>query len=163
MPVIKANTFFSQKKFSGPTIILDGLSTPDNIGSIMRLAGNIGCKRLVFTERIELNQTKINKIARNSLKYFDIEFMTYKEIQDSFENLIAIETSSESKNIFNTILPQSSAFIVGNEKRGISENLLAHCVKHIYIPMPGNVKSLNVSHALSVGLFEWYRQNYSSQ
>jgi len=158
MTVIKANTFFSQLDFNGPTIILDGISTPDNIGSIMRLAGNIGCKTIVFTERIELNQTKIHKIARNSLKYIDIVFMTYKEIQNSFKNLIAIETTSESESIYNTILPTISTFIVGNEKRGISEELLAFTSKQIYIPMPGNVKSLNVSHALSISLFEWYRQ-----
>ena len=158
MSVIKANIFFKQKEFTGPTIVLDGISTPENIGSIMRLAGNIGCKRLVFTERVELNQTKINRIARNSLKYIDIVFLTYREIKETLTNLIAIETCSESSNIFETKLPLNATFIIGNEKRGISEELIEISQQQVYIPMPGNVKSLNVSHALSIGLFEWYRQ-----
>jgi len=161
MSIIKANSFFKQQDFDGPIIILDGLQTPDNIGSILRLAGNIGCKKVVITERVELNQTKIEKIARNSLKYLEVIFMTYQEISDSFQNLIAIETSSKAKDIYNVQLPLNACFIVGNEKFGISEELLKITNQQVYIPMPGNVKSLNVSHALSIGLFEWYRQNHS--
>lgn len=161
MPTIKANTFFKQQAFDGPTIILDGLQTPDNIGSILRLAGNIGCKKVIITEQLNLNQTKIEKIARNSMQYLKVQFMSYQAIASEFEYLIAIETSSEAQSIYDTALPLNAAFIVGNEKFGTAEELLAMTQKQIYIPMPGSVKSLNVSHALSVTLFEWYRQNYS--
>ena len=160
MPVIKANTFFRQEDFDGPSIILDGLATPDNIGSVLRLAGNMGCKRVILTERIELKQTKIERIARNSLQYVSIEFMTYQEIADSFQNIVAIETTSEATSLYQTKIPKEATFIVGNEKRGISEELLKITNQQVYIPMPGQVKSLNVSHALSVTLFEWYRQNF---
>lgn len=160
MKVIKANTFFEQQEFEGPTIILDGLLTPDNIGSIFRLAGNIGSKQVVITERQELNETKIRKIARNSLQYIKILFLTYDEIIETFKNLIAIETCSKSKNIYECKMLQNASFIVGNEKYGISPELLKHCKQHVFIPMPGQVKSLNVSHALAIGVFEWYRQNF---
>ncbi len=162
MSIIKANSFFTQHDFNGPVIILDGLLTPENIGSALRLAGNIGCKKVVVTERMELKQTRIEKIARNSLQYLEIIFLTYKEISDQFDNLIAIETTSESENIYKITLPLESVFIVGNEKYGISEELLNIVKQKVFIPMPGSVKSLNVSHALSIALFEWYRQNISS-
>ena len=160
MDVVKANLFFDSKEFEGPVIILDGLLTPENIGSALRLAGNIGCKKVIITERIELTQTRIERIARNSLQYLEILFLTYKEISETFDNLIAIETTSNAKNIYDCSLPLESAFIVGNEKYGISEDLLKLTQKQIFIPMPGKVKSLNVSHALSISLFEWYRQHY---
>ena len=160
MSIIKANTFFDKHiEFEGPTIILDGLITPDNIGAVLRLAGNIACKQVIITERIELKQTKIEKIARNSMQYVEIRFMSYSEIVQTFSHLIAIETSSNAKNIYNSTLPLNSTFIVGNEKYGISEELLTLVQEEIYIPMPGKVKSLNVSHALAITLFEWYRQN----
>jgi tRNA G18 (ribose-2'-O)-methylase SpoU len=161
MSVIKANTFFKQSDFDGPVIILDGLLTPDNVGSVFRLAGNIGCKRVVLTERVELAQTKIEKIARNSLQYLKIEFLSYQEIATEFKNIIAIETTNKATDLYETKLPKEATFIVGNEKRGISEELLKYTNRQIFIPMPGQVKSLNVSHALSVVLFEWYRQNFS--
>jgi len=161
MSIIKANTFFEQQKFVGPVIILDRLQTPDNIGSALRLAGNIGCKKVIVTEQFELSQNKIERIARNSLQYLEIEFMNYNEISKSFKHLVAIETSSESKNIYESKLPINSTFIVGNERMGISEELLELTNQQIFIPMPGQVKSLNVSHALSISIFEWYRQNFT--
>jgi len=164
MSIIKANTFFEQQEFDGPVIILDDLLTPDNIGSALRLAGNIGCKKVVITKqldnRLQLSQNRINKIARNSLQYLELIFLTYDQIAEQFDNLVAIETSSDAKNIYQSTLSLSSTFIVGNEKHGISPELLKLCKQQIYIPMPGNVKSLNVSHALSITLFEWYRQNH---
>ena len=164
MSIIKANTFFRQQSFDGPIIVLDNLLTPDNIGSTLRLAGNIGCKKVILTQQLnnhlQLSQNKIQKIARNSLQYLELLFLTYEEIVRQFDNLVAIETSSHAKNIYKSKLPLSSTFVVGNEKYGISTELLKHCKQQVYIPMPGNVKSLNVSHALSIALFEWYRQNF---
>jgi len=159
MGIIKANNFFKQNDFFGPNIIIDGLTSPDNIGSILRLAGNIGCKRVILTETIDFTQNKIKKIARNSIQYIAIEHMTYKEIQENFNNLVAIETTSEANNIYETNFLKDITFIVGNEKRGISNELLKITNQQVFIPMPGHVKSLNVSHALSIALFEWYRQN----
>jgi len=160
MGVVKANLFFKSQIIKGPVIILDGLLTPENIGSALRLAANIACQKIIITERVELKQSKIERIARNSLQYLEIVFLTYKEISEQFNHLIAIETCSEAKNIYKTTLPIDVAFIVGNEKYGISEELLSRTHQQVFIPMPGPVKSLNVSHALSIALFEWYRQNY---
>jgi tRNA G18 (ribose-2'-O)-methylase SpoU len=160
MTVVKANHFFDQEDFTGPVIIADRIQTPENIGSILRIAGNIGCKKVVLTEALEITKTKIEKIARNSMQYLETEILSFDEIAKRYQPLIAIETSDKACNIYETNLPREAAFIVGNEKYGISEELLKLCETHVYIPMPGQVKSLNVSHALSVGLFEWYRQNF---
>ena len=162
MTVIKANHFFKNQDFIGPVIIADRIQTPDNVGSILRLAGNIGAKKVIFTENLEINQTKIEKIARNSLQYLEIEILSYKAIAEQYKNIVAIETSSSATNLYETKLEKELAFVVGNEKYGASEELLNLCQKHVYIPMPGNVKSLNVSHALSITLFEWYRQNFET-
>jgi len=55
-------------------------------------------------------------------------------------------------------LPEKMVLVLGNEKFGMSEKILMQCQEIRYIPMPGKIKSMNVSHAASVGLFEWYRQ-----
>ncbi|MBN2669101.1 MAG: TrmH family RNA methyltransferase [Bacteroidales bacterium] len=158
--VIKANRFFNTQVFEGPVIIADGVQTPDNLGAIFRLAGNIGCPKVVLTERSSLSSIKVEKIARNSLQYIQIVQMTYQEIQAHFPVLLAVETSSDAQNIYQTKLPKELAIVVGNERFGIAPEMIEFCTIQTYIPMPGNVKSLNVSHALSIALFEWYRQNF---
>ena len=50
------------------------------------------------------------------------------------------------------------AFIVGSERDGLSNELLKQCDVVVYIPVPGPTRSLNVSHAAAVALFEWQRQ-----
>jgi len=50
------------------------------------------------------------------------------------------------------------ALIVGNEINGINPLLLQKVQLSVHIPVTGSVKSLNVSHAAAVCLFEWLKQ-----
>ena len=50
------------------------------------------------------------------------------------------------------------AIIMGNEHRGISDEINEIVDKHIYIPMRGMIQSLNVSVATAVILYEAQRQ-----
>ena len=47
---------------------------------------------------------------------------------------------------------------MGNEHRGISDEIIEQVDKHIYIPMRGMIQSLNVSVATAVILYEAQRQ-----
>ena len=69
----------------------------------------------------------------------------------------------KSNDIYETELPADAAFIVGNESHGIHEEILNQCDMVVYIPIPGPTRSLNVSHAASVALFEWYRQQINAK
>ena len=58
--------------------------------------------------------------------------------------------------------PERSAcicFLFGSESRGVRRELLEQCDRLVYIPSPGPMKSLNVSQAVAVVLFECIRQN----
>ena len=72
--------------------------------------------------------------------------------------IVAIETADNATCIYETLLPENVAFIVGSESHGLSNELLAQCDMVVYIPVPGPTRSLNVSHAAAVALFEWQRQ-----
>src|SRR5665648_19596 len=47
---------------------------------------------------------------------------------------------------------------LGNERNGLPEEILQKCHQKVHIPMTGKCKSMNVSHALAVAIFEWQRQ-----
>jgi len=72
---------------------------------------------------------------------------------------IALETSPESSNLYNEVLPEKMALMVGSERSGIPVDVNYPNQQNIHIPMHGMVKSMNVSHAASVCLFEWVRQH----
>ena len=50
------------------------------------------------------------------------------------------------------------AFVVGNERFGLSESLLGECDLCVEIPMRGQKNSLNVANSLSIATFEVTRQ-----
>jgi len=95
---------------------------------------------------------------------FDNIRLTFISPEDFFSQLnpeyvlAAIETSEDSQNLYSTRLPEKIAFILGNEKHGLPEEILKKCPLKLHIPMTGKCKSMNVSHALAVTMFEWQRQ-----
>jgi len=75
-----------------------------------------------------------------------------------YQPLYALEITSESKDIFQTELSGMFSIVVGNERQGISQELLDICSAAIHVPMYGGNGSMNVAHALAIALYEWRRQ-----
>jgi len=158
--------FFSNQKVSSlpndvrPIIIADSFSTPSNIGSIIRLGANIGVSKVIVLNASQLRDSKIKKTAGAAIQHVELVFAETKELPELIPDgyvLTGIETVEGATSIFDP-LPQKVAFAMGNEKFGLSDDLLQMCDDFRFIPMPGTIKSMNVSHAASVCLFECYRQ-----
>jgi tRNA G18 (ribose-2'-O)-methylase SpoU len=145
-----------------PIVIGYKIKTPENIGSIIRLADNVGCKEVFFIPETEaLRKSKIKKTAASSFNSLKWSFCSIEDLNTKIPDdykWIAIETSSDSVNIFSTQLPKKLVFMVGNEISGIDLKVLELCNKTVHIPLFGKNTSMNVSHALAVAIFEWQRQ-----
>ncbi len=162
---IKSRELFQNRKYrieTAPLIIAVKIKTPQNIGNIIRLADNIGCEKIIFIDNKPYPKvSKIKITASSSLNSVKWEFLSPDEIKDIIPNnytVYAVETSADSENIYDISFSKKSVFIVGNEIRGIDNDILKLSDKIIHIPMTGKNKSMNVSHAFSVVLFEWLRQ-----
>ena len=169
MTYIKSNDLFERiptetlfQHIPRPMILADQLMTPDNIGSMIRLADNIGATEVCFLgEEQEHNLTKIRHAAassRDNIRWYFTEETDLRKIVPEGKAIVAIETADNATCIYDTELPKDVAFIVGSERHGIREELLKQCDLTVYIPVPGPTRSLNVSHAAAVALFEWQRQ-----
>lgn len=138
------------------------MKTPENLGSIIRTAANIGVKRILVVEDGEsLNEVKLKRVARSALQYVDLEYIgvgNWSSKLDTDFVAVALETSPQSANIYQTQLPDKMALLLGNEQMGLPDEVIAQCAMSVHIPMPGAVKSMNVSHAATVASFEWMRQ-----
>ncbi len=150
-------------KISKPVVVADNLRTPENMGSVLRLAANIGAEKVLFVKRSdELPRNwKIKKTASGADEKISWQFVTFEELKEHIPvdyQIIAIETSDTAVNLYETSLPEKCAFVIGHEVYGIGEKLLAMAGKTVYIPIPGVISSLNVTHALWIVLFEWFRQ-----
>jgi len=159
---LKTNEIYND--FARPVIIADNLRTPENMGSVLRLAGNIGAEKVLFINDNKDNivrNWKIKKTASGAEKKVNWKIISQNELLENIPKgykIVAIETSENSQNIFETELPGKIAFIVGNEVFGINDDLLKLAEIPVFIPVPGQISSLNVTHALSIALFEWLRR-----
>lgn len=158
---LETNQFY--KLNQRPIIIADNLRTPENMGAVLRLAGNVGAVLTLFISDIPLNfkPYKIKRTASGAYEKCAWRIITLQELPQYIPSdyiTVALETSSNATSIYSTPLPEKIALIVGNELYGIGSELMQMAQLKVYIPLPGQIYSLNVTHALSVGLFEWYRQ-----
>lgn len=165
---LNANRFFVTNKYPqtpeniAPIIIACGLKTPENIGHLIRVAGNAGSQKVMVVHSGKLfRSTKIDRIAGAANSVVDCRFCTINELHylltEDYE-IIALETAPRSTNLFETTLPVKMALMIGNETAGIPAELLNMASRMIHIPVTGKIKSLNVSHAAAICLFEWSRQ-----
>ena len=169
MSYLKSNDLFERipteeiyRHVPRPMILADHLMTPDNLGAMIRLADNIGATEMCFLgSEDEHRLGKVRRAAassRDNIRWYFTEESDLHKIVPQGKTIVAIETSDNATCIYDTPLPEDVAFIVGSERNGIQEDLLTQCDMVVYIPVPGPTRSLNVSHAAAVALFEWQRQ-----
>ena len=169
MSYLKSNDLFDKlnpetlyERLPHPILIADHLMTPDNLGAMIRLADNIGASEVCFLGNEEEHRLgKVRRAAassRDNIRWYFSEETDLHQIVPKGKKIVAIETANNATCIYDTPLPEDIAFIVGNERNGLSDGLLDQCDMVVYIPVPGPTRSLNVSHAAAVALFEWQRQ-----
>jgi len=159
-------SFFSDKQYSGfkdkPLVSIWNIKNAENLGHIIRLVDNIGGEDVfLIEESFILRKSYIKRIAGMSyshIKVHSVSFAEFLKIIPEGYSLVAIETSEGSKNIYDVKLSSKIAFLLGNESYGIPSEVIKQCSQSVYIPMIGKNKSMNISHALTVSLFEWQRQ-----
>lgn len=169
MSYLKSNDLFERipteeiyQRIPRPIVIADHLMTPDNLGAMIRLADNIGATEMCFLgSEADHRLGKVRRAAassRDNIRWYFTEETDLHKIVPNGKSIVAIETTDDATCIYDTKLPEDVAFIVGSESQGIREELLKQCDMVVYIPVPGPTRSLNVSHAAAVALFEWQRQ-----
>ncbi len=149
-------------------IVLFEPEIPPNTGNIIRLCANTGAKlHLIHPLGFDMNE---KSLRRAGLDYIDQSIIHhYDNYQDYIdkcgtESLYAISTKGiqtySERNFIN-----GDSFIFGPETRGLPESILGAFDpdKILRIPMLGNSRSLNLSNASAIILYEAYRQqNFSS-
>ena len=132
-----------------PIIVADGLRTPENVGALIRLAANVGCKTVCLVGAGEMKESKIRKTACMAWDY--VRLIRVADA-DALRAVIPADYEMLAD------VPRRVALVVGSEVHGVSDEVLALCPRRVFIPMTGPDTSMNVSQAAAVALFEWVRR-----
>ena len=143
-------------------LILDKIQDPHNLGAILRTAESTGIDGVIIPKRGSVNVTPaVHRVSMGGSIYVPILkknlYSTLKLLREEGIRVIGVDPSG-SKEYFSENLVGAIAFVLGGEDEGISTTLLGKCDSIVYIPMLGKLKSLNVSVATAIVLYERVRQ-----
>lgn len=140
------------------TLLLDHVERPANIGLILRTAEGMGVCRVVIASHLYTQLTpKIKRLTRSTEHNIIFEFvensLDFLKRTTPQTPIYAIEKTNKSINYTHLkTIPKSCILVCGNEKNGISQDVLDHCSTHLHIPMYGINTSLNVAVATGIVL-----------
>jgi 23S rRNA (guanosine2251-2'-O)-methyltransferase len=144
-------------------LILDGITDPQNLGAILRVADGFGVQLVVIPEHDSVGLTPAAvKASAGASAWVPVAEVT--NLARAIEALqkrgfwvygAAAEGDAPSAIDFSGRV----ALVLGNEGKGIRRNVLEHCDRVVTIPMRGHVDSFNVATAAAVLCYEVARQN----
>ena len=143
-------------------IILDGITDPHNLGSIIRTADAVGAHAVIIPKRRRVQITPIvAKASAGAVEYLPVCKVTniVNTIKTLKENGLWIAAvDMDGQTFYQQNLGGPLGLVVGSEGEGISRLVKQNCDFTVSMPMSGNVTSLNASVAGGILLYEVYRQ-----
>ncbi|MGN0677564.1 MAG: tRNA (uridine(34)/cytosine(34)/5-carboxymethylaminomethyluridine(34)-2'-O)-methyltransferase TrmL [Ruminococcus sp.] len=142
-------------------IVLLEPQIPQNTGNISRTCAVTGARlHLIRPFGFEISD---KHLKRAGLDYWDkLDISYYDNIDDFYEKNSGeyFYFTTKGRSVHSDIeYPDNSYLIFGREDRGIPEEILYKNEKHcVRIPMRNNLRSLNLSNSVAIGVYEVLRQ-----
>ena len=150
----------------GLIVLLDGVEDPHNLGAIIRTALAAGAHGIVIPDRRAAGLTDtVARASAGALAHLPIAKVTnlaqtMEELKEAGFWLIGLDERAE-KNYTEGDYTSSVGIVFGGEGKGLHDLTRKRCDFLVSLPTTGPVKSLNVSVATGVVLFEALRQRRS--
>jgi 23S rRNA (guanosine2251-2'-O)-methyltransferase len=149
----------------GLIVLLDGVEDPHNLGAIIRTALAAGAHGVVIPERRAAGLT--DSVARSSagaLAHLPVAKVTnlvrtMEELKEAGYWIVGLDEDAE-KNYTDVDYASPIAIVMGGEGKGLHELTRKRCDFVVSLPTTGPVRSLNVSVAAGIVLFEARRQRF---
>lgn len=148
------------------SILANNIHSPYNVGSLFRLADNLGFEKLYFSGiSVYPPNNKITKTSRATEQFVDYEYQEnptqiIKKLMADNYKIISLEYCDNSIDIEQVKLKQNEKIllIIGEENRGITKELLALSDEVYHIKMYGKTTSMNVISACTIISYEILKQ-----
>ncbi|MFG6120606.1 23S rRNA (guanosine(2251)-2'-O)-methyltransferase RlmB [Thalassobacillus sp. B23F22_16] len=144
-------------------IVLDEISDPHNLGSVLRTADAVGAHGVIIPKRRSVGLTAtVAKTSAGAIEYIPVARVTNlsRTIDELKERHVWVAgTDAEGTEDYRQLDGEMPiALVIGSEGKGISRIIKEKCDWTISLPMKGKVTSLNASVAASLLMYEVYRK-----
>jgi tRNA (guanosine-2'-O-)-methyltransferase len=152
------------RRQQGFTVVLENVFDPHNISAVMRTCDAVGIQELyVLNTRIPAHKKWGAKSSSSAAEWLTIHQFTdaaecFSQLRKKYDRILTTHLSSDAVSLYDIDLTGRIALVFGNEHSGVSEEIRALSDGNFIIPQVGMIKSLNISVACAVSLYEAFRQ-----
>jgi tRNA (guanosine-2'-O-)-methyltransferase len=152
------------KRQGNITVVLENVFDPHNISAVMRTCDAIGMQEIyVLNTKIPKHKKWGAKSSSSAAKWLTVHQFTdaancFAELRNKYNKIYTTHLETNSVSLYEIDLTQKMALIFGNEHDGVTEEIRNLSDGNFIIPQVGIIRSLNISVACAVTLYEAYRQ-----
>lgn len=146
------------------TVVFENVFDPHNISAVMRTCDAVGIQDIyILNTKIPPHKKWGTKSSSSADKWLSIHQFTdaaecFTELRKHFKKIYTTHLSTDAVGLHELNLTEPVALVFGNEHSGVSEEIIAMADGNFIIPQVGIIRSLNISVACAVSLYEAFRQ-----
>lgn len=144
-------------------LVLDQVRSAYNVGALFRTADGAAIECLYLLGLTpHPPHPQVEKTALGATEYvpwkhrLDGQEVVQELLAEGYQ-LVALENGPEAEDLWSFQWPEKTALVAGNEVEGISQELLAQCPLRLNLPMQGYKRTLNVTTALGIAIYDYLR------
>ncbi len=152
------------KRQSNLTVVLENVFDPHNVSAVMRTCDSVGIQDMyTINTRVAPVREWGFKSSSSARKWVTMHQYTdvhqcFDELREQYDKIYTTHLADDSLGLYDIDFTQSIALVFGNETFGVSEEVRALADGNFVIPQIGIIRSLNISVACAVSIYEAFRQ-----
>lgn len=152
------------KRQNDITVVLENVFDPHNISAVMRTCDAVGVQEIyVLNTKIARHKKWGAKSSSSAAKWltvhqFEDAQACFNELRKKYSRILTTHLASDAVDLYSINFTDPIALVFGNEHAGVSDEIRAMADGNFIIPQAGIIRSLNISVACAVTLYEAYRQ-----
>jgi len=156
------------KRQNDLTVVLENVMDPHNISAVMRSCDAVGIQEIyVLNSKIPRHKKWGPRSSSSAAKWLTVhQFENTEEcfiqLRTKYSTILTTHLSTDAVSLYQLDLTKPVALVFGNEHSGVSEEIIQLSDGNFIIPQVGMIRSLNISVACAVSLYEAFRQKQNA-
>jgi tRNA (guanosine-2'-O-)-methyltransferase len=148
----------------GIAVVLENVFDPHNISAVMRSCDAVGIQDIyVLNTKIPRHKKWGRRSSSSAAKWLTVhEFENtgecFSALRKSFDRIYTTHLSADAASLYDIRFTGQIALVFGNEHDGVSDESRSLADGNFIIPQVGMIRSLNISVACAVAIYEAFRQ-----
>ncbi|MBV9986305.1 MAG: RNA methyltransferase [Chitinophagaceae bacterium] len=152
------------KRQPGLAVVMENVHDPHNISAVMRTCDAVGIQDIyILNTKIPRHKKFGPRSSSSAAKWlsvhaFDNAAECFSALRQHYDQILTTHLGEASVSLYDIDFTRRVALVFGNEHDGVSEEIRQLADGNFLIPQMGIIRSLNISVACAVSIYEALRQ-----